>query len=154
MGGFVLRTNARSSTAFPRPTDDPDEQLRGFFSRMDGDRLFTFLLWELPAARSFENGLGGLEPLEFIQCAGSAEALTVEVRRRDDTDTYVLWTAGRAGEDPGPRDVEIEWRGNINVVHGNERWTSDEAAELFLTYWRSGTLPDDITRRPLERFEN
>jgi len=153
MGGFVLETNASSSSAFPHPTDDPDEKLRGAFGRMDGDGLFAFLLWELPPDRSFESGLRGIEPQEFLQCAGAADALTVELRERDEGGGYVLWTLGRADEDAGPQDVVIEWRGNSKDVHRSERWTSEGAAELFLTYWRTRALPENVTKRPLERFD-
>ena len=154
MTEFVLRTNASSSSAFPHPTEDPDEKLRGAFGRMDGDRLFTFLLWELPDGRSFERGLRGLEPLVFIQCAGSADALTVEVREPGTEGGYVLSTVGRADEEPGPQDVQIEWRGNTALVCRNERWNSDHAAALFLAYWRGkGTLPDNVAKRHRESFE-
>lgn len=153
MGGFVLETNASSSTAFPHPVDDPDEQLRGAFGRMDGDRLFTFLLWELPPDRSFDRGLRGIEPREFIQCAGAADGLTVELRERDEAGGYVLSTLGRADEAAGPRDVVIQWRGNTTDVHRNEMWSGGGAAELFLTYWRTRALPDNVTKRVLEQFE-
>lgn len=154
MAGFVLETNARSSSAFPHPTDDPEEKLRAAFGRMDADRLFAFLLWEVPGDRSIDDGLRGVEPLSFIQCAGSADALTVEVREPDADGGYVLSTLGRADDEPGPQDVQIEWRGNTKLVCDNERWNSDGAAALFLTYWRGGgTLPDDLTKRTVESFD-
>ncbi len=149
--GFVLETNGRSSSEFPRHGDDPDEMLRGFFSRMDGERLFAFLLYELPAGQLFGDGRV-LNPQEFIQCAGTASALTVEVREREDSGFYLLSTVGRAGDDNGPKDVEITWRGSSTSVHRAEQWTSDEAAELFLTYWRTRSLPDNTSKRPLERL--
>lgn len=154
MGGFVLRTNGRSSQAWPPPTDDPQERLAGAFGRMDGERLFTFLLWQLPADVSFEGGLGGATPVEFIQCAGSADALAVEVREHDATaGDYVLSVLGRAGEEPGQKDVTIRWRDHSTLIHRNERWTSDGATELFLAWWRNGgAVPDGVLRRPIERF--
>jgi hypothetical protein len=110
MAGFVLETNATSSSTFPHPTDDPDEKLRGAFGRTDGDRLFAFLLWELPIDGRFEEGLQGVEPLTFIQCAGSADALTVELREPGESCRgYVLSTLGRASDETGPRDVAIDW---------------------------------------------
>jgi hypothetical protein len=152
MAGFVLETNATSSSTFPHPTDDPDEKLRGAFGRTDGDRLFAFLLWELPIDGRFEEGLQGVEPLTFVQCAGSADALTVELREPGEScGGYVLSTLGRTSDETGPRDVAIDWRGNTKHVHHNERWSSDEAADLFLTYWRNGrTLPPGLTKRPVE----
>lgn len=154
MSGFVLQTNGSSSTAFPHPTDDPDDKLRGAFGRMDGDRLFAFLLWEVPGDRRFDDGLRGVEPLSFIQCAGSADALAVEVREPDAEGGYVLSTLGRADEEAGPQDVEIRWRGSSTTVFRNERWSSDDAAGLFLQYWRGGgAVPDNVTKRALESFD-
>lgn len=155
MAGFVLVTNGRSSMAFPHPTDDPEEMLRGVFGRMDGDRLFSLLLWEVPGERSFDDGLRGVEPLEFIQCAGRADTLTAEVREADAAGGYVLATLGRAAEAAGPKDVEVRWRDHSTTVHRNERWDGDGAADLFLAYWRNhGTLPDDVAKRSIEAFEH
>lgn len=120
---------------------------------MDGERLFAFLLWELPGERTFDRGLRGIEPLEFIQCAGSVDTLTVEVRERDG-DGYVLSTLGRSDEEPGPKDVAVTWRASSVQVHRNEHWDADGAADLFLAYWRGGgSLPDGVGRRFIESFE-
>lgn len=148
MPGFGLEINGRSSTSFPHPTDDPEDKLRASFARMDGDRLFAFLLWELPAGQSFGDGRP-LDPREFIQCAGSADALTVEVREEADDGSHVLSTLGRADDQGGRAEMAIQWRGNTKMVRRNEQWSSDDAADLFLTYWRTGALPRNISKRPV-----
>jgi hypothetical protein len=50
-------------------------------SRFNGTDRFAMMLWALPAGMSYEQALASnRDALEYIQAAGSAEALTVEIR--------------------------------------------------------------------------
>jgi hypothetical protein len=75
--------------------------------------------------------------------------MTVEVRRFNG-DEYEHFVVGRAphGEKPG-REETIHWEDVETVVAPNEVFAADEAAELFLSYRRTGWVPSSYVLRPL-----
>lgn len=150
MAGHVLSTNGSSMTSFPRHREDAAEQLAGSFARMDGDRLFAFILWAIPGDATFDDGgKVVLESPTYIQCAGRAEAMTVEMREMADNGQLRHYVLGRSAQAPGDRDVTISWRSASTRVYQNEKWTSDDAAGLFISYWKTGTVPPDVHRRQI-----
>ncbi|RMB61728.1 NTP pyrophosphohydrolase [Tessaracoccus antarcticus] len=83
---------------------------------------------------------------EYLQCAGSAGALTVELRAKasGDHEHWVLATAPITGE---PNHT-ISWDEDFSTeVHAEEVFTAHEAAPLFEEYYRTGTVPDSVPRR-------
>lgn len=151
MAGHVLNMGNTSSTAFPAPQMDPYEELLGAFSRMDGDRSFSYALWAMPGPKTFQDGgTFTLKSDEYIQCAGTADELTVEIRSREN-DEYVQSVIGRDGDGDGGDPVTIRWQGHETTVGPQEVWDAEGAARLFIEYYETGTVGDWCTRCTLFR---
>ena len=125
--------------------DDFTRRLR----RLDGTNLYSLLLWKLPPGKSLYDTSPDEDANDYIQVAGSADRMTVEVRRLNGgkVEHFVL---GRApnGHNPGKRET-IHWDDVETVVAPHEVFTADEAAELFVSYYRTGWVPSKYVLRPL-----
>ena len=116
--------------------------------RMDGVEFFAYNMWHHPEAVHFDDVDVEAHSNEFLQCAGSAEALTVELREKTENGYahWVLSTAPITGEP----DRIITWDEDFSThVHQEEVFTSEQAAPLFEEYYRTGTIPASVPRRPL-----
>ena len=118
-------------------------------ARIDGSKLYSLLLWKLPSGKELDDTNPEEEANEYIQCAGSAERMTVEVRRivSGKVEHYVV---GRPpnGANRSPEET-IRWGGHDIAVHANEVFTAREAAELFLSYYRTEWIPVAYALRPI-----
>ena len=114
--------------------------------RMDGEGLQSLVLWHYPADEEFEHP----EYLSnYIQCAGTARRLTVELRRTQPDGTYTHWVLGRFVP-TGTESETIQWAEFSTRVHPEEVWTAADVAPLFDYYATHRTLPDTIHRRALD----
>ncbi|MET4429709.1 hypothetical protein [Mycolicibacterium sp. 624] len=85
----------------------------------------------------------------YIQSGGSAERLSVEIRRREGNRyrQYVVGHFGPSGELTterillGPHEPL--------VVRSSEVFDADEAAQLFLSWFKVGAIPDGYSLREL-----
>lgn len=130
-----------------RPYED---QIRFSVRRMDGARLWAYSLWRAPDGADLLAEIPFSE--EYIQCAGDAEGVTVEVRVVDEAGTAHQYTVGRptGGDDSEPTET-IRWdEGRHSTkVHPHEVFTLDEAADLFVAYYRDNRVPSDSTLREI-----
>jgi hypothetical protein len=117
--------------------------------RLDGTKLYSLLLWKLPPGKSLDETSATEEANEYLQCAGSADRMTCEVRRSNGGG-YEHFVVGRApnGNNRGGNET-IHWDGVDTVVAPNEIFTADEAAELFVSFYRTGWVPSKYVLRPL-----
>lgn len=56
------------------------ERIHSILSDLDGVKKYSFMLWRMPTGKT----LGEVDPAqgeEYLQCAGSAEKMTIKVRR-------------------------------------------------------------------------
>jgi hypothetical protein len=138
-------------TWFSGPSIDKGEadDIRAILRRMDAAKFYSLLLWSLPPGKSLDDVSPFEDANEYIQCAGLAERMTVEVRRLNG-DKYEHFVVGRApnGENPGKKET-IHWEDVETVVASNEVFSADEAAGLFLSYYRTGWVPSSYVLRPL-----
>ncbi|WP_296137108.1 hypothetical protein [uncultured Tessaracoccus sp.] len=114
--------------------------------RMNGDKLYSYVLWHYPADEEFSH------PdflTDYLQCAGTAERLTVELRTTHPDGTHTHWTLGHATP-TGTANEPIHWNGNTTTVHPQEVWTAEQAAPLFEQYATHRTIPDHVHRRELD----
>ena len=118
-----------------------DDDIAPRLGRMDGKRFFAMLLWKMPPGKGLEDVDPWEGSTEYIQCAGSAERMTVEVRRiaGGKAEQYVIGRPPTGGNSAS--EETIHWDGHDTTVHANEVFTADEAAKLFLSYYRTGWVP-------------
>lgn len=77
----------------------PAEEIGQLLERMDGLDIFAVSLWALPEGKRLDDVDLKAWPKEYIQCAGSANRLTVEIRRVE-SGTPHQFVIGRTAE-PG-----------------------------------------------------
>ncbi|MBL1080308.1 hypothetical protein JK358_38525 [Nocardia sp. 2] len=130
------------------------EDFRRPLSRLDGDDRYSLNLQTLPRPMWSEDLTDDdrlAMALEFLQCAGSADALSIEVRMLVDGASR-LYTLGRPGDYTGDPSIRIPFqRGNHQLtVYPEEVFTADDAAELFFGYYRTRTIPTEMHLREID----
>lgn len=123
------------------------EQFHHILNIMDGTNRWAFAIWKV---------IGKLDQLnprtwdagqdEYIQCAGVADALMVELRVLDEHANPRQIALGKPTSDKYelPSEV-ISWDNNrySAKVYPNEVFTANEAADIFYEYYLNG--PDALT---------
>ena len=126
------------------------EAIRFSLNRMNGSSFWAYSLWRAPEGADLLDDI----PLsdEYMQCAGSAEALTIEVRTLDADGTPHQYTVGKPGEQTGDPTEVIRWDDgrHSTKVFPNEVFTADEAAEVFYAYFLTDTVSAPYVLRELD----
>ncbi|OIJ33781.1 hypothetical protein, partial [Microbacterium sp. LCT-H2] len=108
------------------------DHLRLMLGRLDGVSEFTYSIWR-GADPSSIIGFQKLLTDSFIQAAGSAHQITVEVRLpAPDGETH-LYTVGRGEPLDGTTTLIPISRTRAVRVFSDEMFTADEAAVIFYT---------------------
>ncbi|MEV8262583.1 hypothetical protein [Microbacterium sp. NPDC077057] len=126
----------------------PDE-LRFMLGRLDGETKFTCSIWR---AENPENGFVTPEDLTgfFIQAAGSADGITVEVRLLGPDGKSHLYTIGRPEPVDGTTTLIPISQTRAVRVFSNEVFTADEAAVIFYTYYLTEAVAQPYVLRELD----
>jgi hypothetical protein len=146
----ALTHSGRSTAELSEAVRPVKEQLARALARLDGEERFSLVLWRLPAGKTLLEVDMAVEPQEYLQCAGSAERMTVELRELEGgvARQYVV---GRlpAEQDGAPGEV-VPWSDFKAVVYPNEVFAADEAAELFGQYLDTHAVEPTYHLRPLQ----
>lgn len=147
----ITQANGYSRMALIDSVRPYPEQILFSLNRMDGSTMWAWSLWRAP------EGVDLLEDLpfndEYIQCAGTAEALTIEVRRLDPDGTAHQYTIGKPGGDLAGEPTEvIHWDEgrHSTTVYPHEVFTAEEAAVIFYTYFLTDQVSQPYTLRELD----
>jgi hypothetical protein len=126
----------------------PDRILRSL-TQLNGKEHFAFSLWPLPAGKEFHE----VDPDAvgtYLQCAGSAKRMMIEMREEAANNVIHHRTVGRRG---APRrvtpHVKIRWSDFSVRVFPNEAFDAAEASAIFYHYYLHGTVPEEYELRPL-----
>jgi hypothetical protein len=142
--------NGRIHVEFKDPNLSPRELIEHRLSLLDGVDRYSLSLWKLPEKVPLDRVNLDAWPQEYVQVAGSAARMTVEVRRAEQAGWghYVL---GRASRDPSVRPIEIviPWNGYEARVFSPEVFTAMEAADVFAHYYECGEVAGTLSLRPL-----
>ncbi|MCH1882532.1 DUF6357 family protein [Agrococcus sp. ARC_14] len=137
-----------------RPIDENvrprNDQIMAMLHRMDGSSLWSYSVWRAPVGVDLEQGIPSAD--EYMQSAGSAEAMSVEVRFVDTDGTAHQYAIGKTGDDAAALTEEIRWadgRYSINVRR-NEVFTADEAAEVYAAYCLTDRVAGPYVLRELD----
>lgn len=127
----------------------PAEELRDLLYRLNGYDRFSLILWALPTGRYLDETSPDEDAREYLQCAGNADRMVVEMRRliEGEPQQYVIGRPVAAGSsEPGQ---EVHWSNFVTVVYGNEVFDAAETAALFASYYESGEIPAQYFERPV-----
>ena len=146
----VVTTNAESHSFLDNQLRSYKEQIRRVLGLMDGSRRWGYSLWRAPVGVH----LFAMDkhPDQFMQSAGSADAMCVEVKFVEDDGQARLYEVGRPGGDySGPPSVQVPFQdGRYHVdLYPNEVFTADEAAEIYYHYFQTDGVPDEYVLREI-----
>ena len=133
------------------------EQIHRTLSQM-GSRHSTLLFWALPNGDK-NLGESTAQPEdaninEYLQAAGTAEQMTIEVQERDSDGRIRHYILGHGPVEPGESEIVIAWEGGAHhvTISASEAFGLEEAARIFQHYFETGTVPVDVSRRLLPDF--
>jgi hypothetical protein len=148
--GPFAETTTRSQTGWNSDRRRPiPDHLRLMLGHLDGEEKFTYSVWRAsnPESIIVTPQDGGDS---FIQAAGAADQMTVEVRLLGPDGAHHLYTVGR----PEPADetttlIPISETRAVPVF-SNEIFTADEAAVIFYTYYLTEAVSQPYVLRELD----
>lgn len=150
MYGPYAETTPGSQTGWidDRRRPIPDH-LRMMLGHLDGEENLTYVIWRAPnPERHFvrHSDIGDT----FIQAAGSASAMTVEVKQLGEDGKAHLYTVGKP-QPTGDTTVLVPINRERAVrIFENELFTADEAAEIFTAFHGADRVPDSFSLRELD----
>jgi hypothetical protein len=146
----MVTLSGRSHYDLESTLEESQEFLGRVLSRLDGTERYSLVLGPLPPGRAIDQiDLNTWRPPEYLQCAGSSEAMTVEIRTGfgGEAKQYVV---GRSETHTGEPDTDIPWNGYVSSVYPDEVFDADQAIELFAYYLVHATVPPDYSLRCLD----
>ncbi|QZH66705.1 hypothetical protein [Mycolicibacterium farcinogenes] len=129
-------------------------QFRGPLGAMDGVENWYLTFSPLPPGQTIDDIRHGDTP-EYLQAGGRADKMMLDMRRPGGEQwgvAGVRYVIGHVHEGNPPLDVAIELPHGPEYVSAPEVFTSDEATEIFYTYYKTGDIPDGYVLRPVEGY--
>lgn len=127
--------------------------LHGF----NGSDRFALTLWALPDGMNYEKARAtGRDALAYLQAGGSADTLTLDVRKAGGSEWGADWVRYVVGHLPAEEHpslvVPIPLPRGPEIVAQNEVFGADEAAAVFYSYFKTGHIPGEYSLRPVEGY--
>lgn len=125
---------------------------------LDGKRRFAIIVERIPEGMTATD-LGSIPPesSNYIQSAGSAEAMIIEIRESHGDGTYTQFRVLREPVADENEWAVISWKfgpsaSDINeeTVHPEEIFTGEQAAEVYRAYMERNELPAPELRRVID----
>jgi hypothetical protein len=141
--------NGRTSLQLKGSEGSQEAELRRLVHFLDGVKRCSLSLWAIPDGKEFDDVDVNTYPQEYVQAAGGGDRMTAEIREIRDGQPH-QWVIGRLGEDDAGQEV-IEWDDGISTpVASNEVLGADEVADLFVNYYKTGTVPTSYSLREIQ----
>jgi len=144
----AMTTNGRIHGPFKDSIESPFQLLRTRLDLLDGVRRYSLSLWRLPEGVPFDRVKLATWPQEYLQVAGSASRMTIEIRRFEG-EVPKQYVVGRPPVVNTAPDVVIPWNAHEVKVHPNEVFDASEAAEVFGSYFLKQEIPKTYLLRLL-----
>jgi hypothetical protein len=147
----VTQSNGQSRGPFVDSVRPYPYQLRSTLRRMNGTSFWAYAMWRAPDGADLLADV----PLsdEYLQCAGRADAMTVELRTLDPDGTAHQYVVGRpGGDDTGEPTEVVRWDDGRHgtTVHPHEVFPADEAADAFYAYFLTDEVAGPYVLRELD----
>ncbi|MCV7269452.1 hypothetical protein [Mycolicibacterium doricum] len=122
-------------------------------SCMNGQQPWALTLMPLPEGADYDELLAlSWQTDKFLQAGGSADAMTLEIRRPGGQEVGVesIWgVVGHQHDTKMRRDVAINVPSRPQMITEAEVFAADEAAHLFYAYYTTGNIPREYAVRPI-----
>ncbi|WP_312173154.1 hypothetical protein [Microbacterium sp.] len=125
------------------------EHLRLMLGHLDGGGKYTYIIWRGADPESIA-GFRDDANDSFMQAAGSADAMTVEVRLPGPDGESHLYTVGRPEPADGTTTLIPMSDDRAIRVFSNEIFTADEAAAVFYMFYLTDTVSQPYVLRELD----
>jgi hypothetical protein len=92
---------------------------------------------------------------EYVQAAGAAEKMAVEIRKLGGEQWGAKWVRygiGHQHEGTAPVDVTLELPLGPEMISAPEVFAAEETAQIFMSYYKTGEIPDGYMLRPIEGY--
>ena len=145
----AVTTNGRIHSELKPASGPLRDQIQGRLQRLDAGERYSLGLWALPPGVAFDDVDLDSWPQEFLQAAGSAERMTVELRMIDAGLARQFVVGRTPPADGAPTDQEVIWDGFRETVRPAEVFTWAEAIDIFWAYYQSARVGDPWVLREL-----
>jgi len=145
-----LIENIGSSYGAATESDRPmTEVLKRRLSRLNGKSFSTYIIFIKPGEPEDMDDVDISTLVEYIQCAGKADAMLVEIKRWEADGVLRQYAVGRDVDEPGSETVF--WGSNYSeTVPAYEVFTAEQAHPVFLQWCWDQTIPDGYRLRLLD----
>lgn len=132
------------------------DQIGRVLGLLDGDKRWAYSLWRAPKGLNIDEIDRDQYPQAYLQSAGTAQAMTIEVRYIEADGIARQYVVGRA---PGDYAIEPSVRIPYNNgsrhldLYPNEVFTSEEATEIYYQYFLTDRVPDQYLLRLINQWE-
>lgn len=150
---IIQETNSHMSSVLKdtfRPMPDHVQHMLGL---LDDDEHFAWRIWWCPddadwmfSPEKVEAEFDG----SYLQAGGTAEKMSVELRRREAEGEYRFYVIGRPHDLADPLTEVIDVQDAHEPRHPAELFTADQAAPVFTHYVVHQTVPDGYTLRLID----
>ena len=148
---MIIEETNSSVSSILRDTYRPiADQVRRMLGLLDNDEQFAWQIWWCPDDADW---MFNPKPVEeqysgsYLQAGGTAEKMSVELRRLEDDGEYRFFIVGRDHDLGEPLTETIDVQAAHEPRHPEELFTADQAAPVFMHYVEHQTVPDGYTLR-------
>ncbi|SKT55700.1 Uncharacterised protein [Mycobacteroides abscessus subsp. massiliense] len=124
----------------------------GAFGQNDN---WSLLFYTLPEGKEYKD-VANEATTEYLQAAGhSPSAITIEIRKPGGEQwgaQWVRYVLGHQHDGDAPLDVAIQLPHGAEYVSRPEVFSSEEAADIFISYYETGAIPNGYALRPVEGY--
>jgi hypothetical protein len=107
------------------------------------------VLFHLPAQMSSFSDLDVDSVRNYLQAAGGADGMTIEIREDKGPSVRHLVLGRGASSGETTAETTLRWKGQENSLFENEVFNSIQAWSVFDRYFARPMLPDGLTHRPI-----
>jgi hypothetical protein len=129
------------------------DQIALALRQLDGSKRWAYSLWRAPAGVYFYDIDMNWSQKQYLQTAGSAEAMTIEVRFVEDDGKARQYVVGRPGGDYSEQPaVTLRFLDETRKLHlyPNEVFEWEEAADIYYQYFLTDRVPEPYVLRRLD----
>jgi hypothetical protein len=147
---IINESNSRISSILRDTFRPMPDQVRRMLGLLDNDEQFAWQIWWCPDDADWMFNPAPVEEQysgSYLQAGGTAEKMSVELRRREDDGEYRFSIVGRDHDLSEPLTEIIDVQAAHEPRHPAELFTADQAAPVFMHYVEHQTVPDGYTLR-------
>ena len=136
----------------PQSFADDTEQRLTEPDFLEGYKRYALVVWALPEGVDHVDDVphDSVALSNYMQCGGSTEAMTVEVRVTQEDGSYEHYVVARKPVADPDAWTTIMYNNTPLQVHPEEVFTGEQAAPVFRAYIEDGVIPPRELLRTLD----